>query len=48
MEGRNRDMVEKLDRGTEDVRAYMFYKRSDILSLASASFPKDDGALFLR
>lgn len=48
MEGRNTDMVGKLNGGTENVCAYMFYKCSNILSLASASFPKNDGALFLR
>ena len=41
-------MVEKLDGRTENVCAYMFYKYSRILSLASAGNAEVDGALFLR
>lgn len=48
MEGRNGDMVEKLDGRTENVCAYMFFKYSHILSLASAGIAEVDGALLLR
>lgn len=48
MEERNGNMVAELDRRTEDICAYMFYKRSYILSLASAGIAEDNVALFLR
>jgi len=47
MEERDGDMVAELDRRTEDVCPYMFYKHSHILSLASASIPENNVALFL-
>lgn len=48
MEGRNGNVVEKLDGGAENVCAYMFCKYSHILSLASACIAEVDGALLLR
>lgn len=48
MEERNGSMVAKLDRRTEDVCAYMFYKRGYILSLASAGIAKNNVTLFLH
>lgn len=48
MEERDGIMVAKLDRRTEDVCPYMFYKRSYILSVASADIAENNGALLLR
>jgi len=47
MEERDGDMVAELDRRTEDVCPYMFYKHGRILSLASAGIPENNVALFL-
>lgn len=48
MEGRNGDVVEKLNGRTENVCAYMFCKYGHILSLASASDAEVDGTLLLH